>query len=199
MATSQPASIEASWSRIVQWLKSQRDAAHVADELLPGAPDAAAERVEATLGERLPDDVRQFWRVCGGSRPDEGAEATADEPWWQPGEWGSGLFPRSIPHTMSFSVLSPRASVEAWERLAEWEGFERHLLPIATDGGGDYQCVTVSAASGAARGRVVEWGHEECIAQVLASSLSSFLQQIADGLANGSIVYEDGHGLVRIA
>jgi len=73
------------------------------------------------------------------------------------------------------------------------------LLPIATDGGGDYQCVSFSAASGAARGQVVEWGHEECVAQVLAPSLSSFLQQIADGLADGSIGYKDGHGLVRMA
>jgi cell wall assembly regulator SMI1 len=198
MSTSTPTSVQESWTRINRWLRSHKDAASLADKLLPGVPEEALDRVEQALGVKLPADLRQFWKLCGGSRPDEGTEQTDDEPWWQAGEWPSDIFPRSIAETMAFSVLSPRAALEAWQRLQEWEGFERHLLPIAGDGGGDYQCVDISAQSGGHHGEVVEWGHEECAVQVLAPSLSSFLQQLADGLENGTIGHQSEHGLVRL-
>ena len=107
MTKAKSSSIEESWTRINQWLRSEGKAANLAKKLLPGVPEEALERVEKGLGVKLPADSRQFWQVCGGSRPDKGAEETDDEPWWQPGEWSSDIFPRSIPETMAFSVLSP--------------------------------------------------------------------------------------------
>ena len=198
MAKAKSPSIEESWSRINQWLRSQRKAASLAKKLLPGVPEEALERVEKGVGVRLPDDLRQFWQLCGGSRPGKGAEETDDEPWWQPGEWSSDFFPRSIPETMAFSILSPRAALEAWERLQEWEGFDRRWLPIAGDGGGDYQSVNLATKSSAHHGKVVEWSHEGEDSTVLAPSLSSFLQQLADGLERGTISYQRENGLVHV-
>ena len=129
----------------------------LAKKLLPGVPEEALKRVEKGLDVKLPADLREFWKLCGGSRPDKGAEETDDESWWQPGEWSSDFFPRCIPETMAFSILSPRAALEAWERLQEMEGFDRRLLPIAGDGGGDYQCVNVSTISSPHHGKVVQW------------------------------------------
>jgi cell wall assembly regulator SMI1 len=196
MAKSKSPSVEESWTRITRWLRSQRKAADVLKKLLPGVPEEALKRVEKKLGVKLPADLRQFWQLCGGSRPDKGAEKTDDEPWWQPGEWSSDFFPRSIPETMAFSILSPRAAFEAWERLQEWEGFDRRLLPIAGDGGSDYQCVNISAKH---HGKLVEWSPEEGEAKALAPSLSCFLQQLADGLEQGTIGYQRENGLVHLA
>jgi len=198
MAKSKSSSIEESWSRIIQWLRSEKNAASLAKKLLPGVPEEALNRVEKKLGMKLPADLRQFWQLCGGSRPDKGAEETDEEPWWQPGEWSSDIFPRSIPETMAFSILSPRAALEAWERLQEWQGFDRRLLPIARDGGGDYQCVNIAAKSRAHYGKVIEWSHEGEDGEALAPSLSSFLQQLADGLERGTIGYQRENGLVHL-
>lgn len=198
MPKSKSSSIQKSWTRINHWLRSQPKAASLAKKLLPGVPEKALNRLEKKLGVKLPADLRQFWQLCGGSRPDKGAEKTDDEPWWQPGEWSSDIFPRSIPETMAFSILSPRAALEDWERLQEWEGFDRRLLPIASDGGGDYQCVNVSPKPSADHGKVLEWSHEEGDTKVLAPSLSSFLQQVADGLEKGTIGYQRDNGLVHL-
>src|ERR1044071_3905018 len=198
MPKSKPASVKESWSRINQWLRANKQAAPVAEKLLPGVPEKALAKVEKALKKKLPPDLREFWQLCGGSRPDPEAEAgeTSDESWWQPGEWSSDIFPRSIPEIMAFSVLSPRAALEAWENLQEWDGFKRDFLPIAGDGGGDYQCVNLSAKS---TGQIVEWAHEEGDAKVLAPSLASFLHDLADGLKTDGVCFQADNRLVRLS
>jgi cell wall assembly regulator SMI1 len=198
MAKSKPASVKESWTRINHWLHSQPKTKDLSDRLLPGAPEKAINKLEKALGAKLPADLREFWQLCGGSRPDEGAEESDDDSWWQPGEWSSDIFPRSRPETMGFSVLSPRAALDVWERLQEYDEFDRQLLPIAGDGGGDYQCVNISAKSRAHYGDVVEWSPEEEDAKVLAPSLSAFLHQLADGLEKGTIGFQRDHGLVHL-
>jgi cell wall assembly regulator SMI1 len=197
MAKAKQPSVKESWTRITNWLRSKPEARDMADKLLPGAPDKAIVKLEKGLKAKLPADLSEFWQICGGSRPEEGADESEDEAWWQPGEWSSDIFPRSRPETMGFSVLSPRAALDVWQRLQEWDEFDRQLLPIAGDGGGDYQCVNISVKSGTHYGEVVEWSPEEEGPKVLASSLAAFLQQLAEGLEKGTITYQTDNGLVH--
>jgi cell wall assembly regulator SMI1 len=188
--------VEEACRRIRSWFAAHPEGhEEVWGKLLPGVPEEAIARVERGIARELPEDLKAFWRFCGGAMPWEGSE-NAVEPWWSEGEWSADLFPASIPHVTGFSVLSPRAALESWQSQREWEGIDEHWLPIATNGGGDYQYVDLSPDP-AHHGAIVEFEHEEGKAKRLAGSMADFLEEIASGLESGDITYEEGHGLAR--
>ncbi|MFL1565163.1 SMI1/KNR4 family protein, partial [Pseudomonas sp. O64] len=97
------------------------------DDTREGASDPAISQLEAQLGARLPDDYRQFLKVCNGGTVDYDVLATMSN-----GE----------EELLSFSLygLQPGETYESnpfeLEQLRKQPGFPATgLLPIGRDGG----------------------------------------------------------------
>src|SRR5687768_15301119 len=58
------AQVSTSWARIKAWLRGNLP--ETLADLCPGASAALIEEFENTIGRRLPDDVRESWRIHNG-------------------------------------------------------------------------------------------------------------------------------------
>jgi len=189
-------SVANSWSRIRAWLNS--NAPDAAERLQPGATDGQIQTLETALGVTLPDDLKDSLRIHNGGEE-------------------SGVFPSSDSlDMMGFSPLTTEEIVNEWTM---WKGLidggEFHVrtseaddgicsdwwsnswIPIAGNGGGDFQCVDLSPTESGTMGQIIGAWHDDTERQLIASSLANYLQMLADGLENGKYAYEDEEGIVQ--
>ncbi|SHG49671.1 SMI1/KNR4 family protein [Streptoalloteichus hindustanus] len=170
-----------SWARLLGWLGEHAPTTY--EVIRPGAADADIDALERELEERLPTELREWWRSCDGTEDGVFAE----------------LFP---PFYTPYSVTGALDSWRSWRKTwrDRWDepdcdpeagdaGFSYHpaWVPIAFDGCGDD--LVVDLRPGAARGCVLEWDHELC--QVLKPewpSLTAMLDEIVESLETGSRV-----------
>lgn len=132
--------VTADWTRILNHLGHVTPATRAA--LRPGDRWTAG-HVERELGVALPDDLRAFWSVCGGTRPDQRAN----------------VFP---PHYTPYSpaealACRQRMAGESLDRAAgdaDRLGWPDALLPVAQAGCDVY--MVVDLRPGPRRGQVLE-------------------------------------------
>jgi cell wall assembly regulator SMI1 len=192
-----PHSIAASWSRIEAWLPLNWPDG--LGKLLPAASTAEIEAAERRLGILFPEDVKGFYQLHNGTED-------------------LGLFPRSDPSDdMAFSPL-PLAQMfnewENWTKLTDAGNFtdlsaepasgiradwwNRGWIPIASNGGGDLQCIDLSPTEAGKAGQVISTWHESGNRELIAPSLTEYLRQIADGLESGRYHHKKGYGIVAL-
>jgi cell wall assembly regulator SMI1 len=194
-----PHDVVASWSRVEVWLKTNLPEA--LGKLCPGAIEAEIDETERLLGITLPEDVKQFYRVHN---------CTDD----------LGLFPSSDPSgwdNMAFSPLpleQVRSDWEDWKGLVEIGQFADlsakpaagiradwwncGWIPIASNGGGDFQCIDMAPTETGRSGQVISMWHENGRRELIASSLADYLRVIADALESGRFRYQKGSGIVEV-
>ena len=172
--------VESSWKRIDKWLKA--NAPDMLAALAPGASDAQIADVEQKLKVTFPEDVRASWRVHDGGED-------------------IGLLPSSEAGDMAYSLLSLKEMARDFKSMRAWRdmGWENGWLPIATNGGGDYQCVDLIGDDGdpATRGRVIEFQHEVSDYEPVAASLAERLRELAAGLESGKYRVDEDNGIER--
>jgi cell wall assembly regulator SMI1 len=189
-----PHDVAASWSRIKSWLRSNWPEALA--ELRPGASEEEIGATERHLGLMLPEEMKQFYRIHNGA--------------------GVSLFPSSDPgDPMPFTALpleEVRADWTNWKRLVDIGEFADRSaeaapgvradwwncgwIPLASNGGGDYQCLDLAPAPTGTTGQVISMWHENGQRQLLAPSLSEYLRLIADGLESGKYIRDKMYDLV---
>jgi cell wall assembly regulator SMI1 len=187
--------IAASWSRVESWLRSNWPEA--LDKLHLGAPEEEIGATERLLGLTLPEEVKQFYRIHNG----------VDD---------VGLFPSSDPSDeMAFGPIpleQVRPDWESWKRLVEIGQFADlsakpaagiradwwncGWIPIASNGGGDFQCIDMAPTETGSSGQVISMWHENGRRELIAPSLSDYLRLIAEGLESGKYNYDEGYGIV---
>src|SRR5262245_39129632 len=64
----QPATVACSWQRIEKWLKEHFP--EILADLRPGLTEADLNQFEETIGQRLPEDVRESYRIHDGQEGD---------------------------------------------------------------------------------------------------------------------------------
>ncbi len=190
-------SVADSWSRVRAWLDT--NAPDAADRLQPAASEAQIQMLEAALGMTLPSDLRAFLEIHNGG----------DD---------TGIFPSSDSFDMlGFSPLATEEIVDAWRMLKELvDGGEfgdrtsdadpgirsdwwcTSWIPIASNGGGDFQCVDLSPTDSGTAGQIIGAWHDDNERQLIAPSLADYLRMLADGLESGKYAYEEDDGIVQI-
>ncbi|MEM1027369.1 MAG: SMI1/KNR4 family protein [Planctomycetota bacterium] len=171
---------EKAWKTIDAWLK--KNAPRIAEALEPGADDELIESVEKKLKVSLPEDVKTTYRIHAG-----GVE--------------SDLLPSSEAQDMGFSLLPLDRLFAERRNLRGWPNVEKGWVPIADNGGGDYQCVDVRGEPDdpSTVGRLVEYQHELSDAEPLAKSLADRLTEVAAGLKSGRFGYYEDCGIVLVS
>jgi cell wall assembly regulator SMI1 len=137
-------------------------------QLNPPATDAQIAAMEAIVGGRLPDDLRELYLFANGQQfPDDFVRA-------RPGSSTAFLFGH-------YEFMDLREAASSSNR--EWFAF-------ASDGGGNYYAVVLVPGQGETRGEVIVIGRDED-RRVLAPNLTTFLARAAE--RRPPISDRDGH------
>lgn len=168
------------------------------DPLLnPPATDAQLDAAQAHLGLSLPADVRALYRLADGQ-----VQYRHDDP-----RWAAGLVAGEplLPLTEALLQWDQWAGFEGETGLDEFasstpEGFVqpkysvRGWIPLTHDGGGNHVGVDLDPDVRGTVGQVITFGRDDDQHQVLAPSLLSYLDQLADLLEQGLGVPGDDDG-----
>ncbi|WP_406697849.1 SMI1/KNR4 family protein [Singulisphaera sp. Ch08] len=204
-----PAPVAESWHRIEAWMS--RHCPEVIAALLPGASETEIAEFEAVIGQKLPADVRESYRIHDGLGPipmeyyerfedDEDINASSPE------------FIHSLFYEMGLHSICGRRGREAilsnwadrggseliYHEYSECEVFPADAIQIRDDCRGwiplfcsDGNCFGVDLAPGPTGvvGQVINFGNDENEFKfVLATSWAQFLEDYADELEAGNFV-----------
>jgi cell wall assembly regulator SMI1 len=199
------ASVCASWNRIDAWLEAH--APQVKGTLQPGVTDQQLAVCESKIGQSLPTDLKESFRIHDG-QVDETEHGVMDVP-------PAGLMPfvgQSYLGEPSYELLPLARVVQDWEMLTgidfggrksepdlairnEW--YHTGWIPIATNGGGDYFCIDLAPTANGTVGQVITITHDNPKRKLVAISFAAYLEQLAAGLEGGLIfLEEDGSSFV---
>ncbi|MEX0718596.1 MAG: SMI1/KNR4 family protein [Planctomycetaceae bacterium] len=178
------------WDRIESWLRANAPADSC--ELSEGASIADIKRAEAVMGCRLPDDVRESYRIHNGSNRTWlfqqgflmplGDEA---EPCTVVGIWTGML---DCAEMMKNERGTPNGPIKA-----DW--WNQKWIPLTENDGGDFICVDLAPESGGRIGQVIDWSHELAATVVLEKSWCDWLESLAVRLESGGCRFAvDGYG-----
>ena len=189
--------IAASWSRIEAWLLKNWPQA--LDELRPAAPEPEIESTERLLGLSFPEELKQFYRLHNGSE-DLGLFPSPDASGWD--EMAFSPLPltqvrsewESWKHLIEMGEFAGQSSQPATGIRADW--WNCGWIPMASNGGGDFQCIDMAPAETGRAGQVISMGHESGRRELIARSLSDYLRRLADGLESGEYRHKEGYGIV---
>jgi cell wall assembly regulator SMI1 len=168
--------VRSSWQRIDKWLSA--NSAGLLKALRPGASESALQGAEKRMQITLPEDVRATYRAHDGTEK-------------------ARVFPRVMNiGAASFGPLTLKQAASLWTSKSHDQGWKNRWRAIAADESGDYQFVDLDETSGAKRGRVMEWNHEEGRARLVAPTLGARLAELAEGFEKGRYVVDDALGMV---
>ena len=192
------APLEISWSRIADWLRSNRP------ELTPMLGTAASIEAiletEATIGGRLPETMRESYLLQDG---------------FPYGEQELPILPGHASEGSGYCLLPIEGVAEEWtiwKDLIDDGTFKGETsqpdagitdrwwsdawIPIGGNGAGDLLCIDLQPAEGGTVGQVIEAIHDDDDRKLLAASWPAYLETLADGLTSGRVVYDDEIGLI---
>ncbi len=188
------------------WLVFLNDLGFAAEaQLNPPATKAAIMAVEAEIGFRLPDDLRELYLRADGQKS-----------LYDPIDPGAGTIVTPLFGGYEFVPLSKALGdyrnwvdvIDEWGDEGdpnEWitlragdapvacEYFRRGWFPFAIDGGGNAYAVDLAPVPGGTYGQIILIGSDEDERQVLAPGLTAFLL----AAAGCEPVWEEGDGPLR--
>jgi cell wall assembly regulator SMI1 len=182
-------SVRESWERIASWY--DRNTRPGKFWRAPGASESQIDALEEALGSRLPEDVRESYRLHNGTSwllhyGEVMALGDVEAVWRRYGGWqrddgyavGASWQPREIKGPIKPIWWSPLR------------------IPITDNGGGDPVMLDLDPAEGGTRGQVIDFNHEVGPLGVLASGWAEWLGAIADGLDAGEYVFHESEETV---
>jgi cell wall assembly regulator SMI1 len=173
------------WRRIVASLAKVVPEDELVLEFLPGATEAEVAEAESRMGLRLPDDVRESYKVHNGMG-DLGAFYenqrlnVLDE---VVSAWH--LMCNLVEAFEEFTPEPPPGPVKRVWANSKW-------VPLTESGGGQQVCIDLDPPEGGMLGQAIEFCHETGPIRVLAASWRDFLSQFADDLEAGKYRYTFG-------
>ena len=160
--------------------------------LAEGAALSDIESVEAEIGCLLPDDLRHLLQLHNGSREYQvlpgwelfSVDRLLDE--WR--VWEALYHTQFKPDGYDCKPVGPVRDDEWW-RLS-W-------IPFCGDGGGNHLCLDMEPATAGSVGQVITMWHDNPARELVATSLTEFVEMIADDFENGALCWDDEWGGVH--
>jgi cell wall assembly regulator SMI1 len=161
------------WNRIHAWLKENAPAGF--GNLRPGASAKAIADAEKAMGLKLPADVKASYRIHNGQ---------GDDPLWV----DTGLVGGE-----AWRLISLQEIVEQWKLWSQARTAYDHRVPLACNAMSDWVFLDLHPAS-ASRGCLRVQRHDRRQTDPFFSSFSSLLDDFADKLEEGEMVYSGEEG-----
>jgi cell wall assembly regulator SMI1 len=193
----QRSTISTSWGRIEKWLATA--APDILFSLNHPATEDSLTLLEETVYCPMPEDFINSWKIHDGQQ-------------------SGGLFPFSgfLGPEPAFGLFPISEIVREWAMMKElFEGgdyrglsvraspairpnwWNLRWIPFAGNGGGDYFCVDLNPISSGTCGQVILFHHDRKERQLLAPSLNSLLEKLADGFESREIVVSTKYNIVN--
>ncbi|HVY90587.1 MAG TPA: SMI1/KNR4 family protein [Hyphomonadaceae bacterium] len=162
------------------------------DFLAGGASETDLIEAERIIGIALPDDLRHLLKLHDGS---QGYQAL---PGWELlssegiiSEWTiwEDLYRSEFKPEGYESEPSGPIRSDEWWRL-KW-------IPFTRDGGGNCLCVDMAPAAGGTKGQVITLWHDNPGRELIAPSLTEFVEILAEDMEDGKLVWDEEWGSFR--
>ncbi len=193
------ARVSAAWDRIERWLETNAPSAlkHLGGPATP----RDLEKLEATVGFPLPDEVKDIYSIHNGESG-EGSGMLGDWDAFLPlllvlANWrlyvdlaeqlgGREDTPDRWRRQVEEGVISVKGPVKPLIGSTRW-------IPVTSMNGDVLRFLDFDPAPGGQPGQVIEVDPEGCMYQVVARSFVEFLEQHADALDRGEYVVVEGN------
>ncbi|MGL5058964.1 MAG: SMI1/KNR4 family protein [Microcoleus sp.] len=182
-------SMQEIWTKIETWLIA--NAPQIFEELQPGASEFRISELEELLSIQLPEDVKSSYRIHDGQftynygliygRELLSLERIADE--WH--VWKELLDSDTFKTEDGEDIGSEAAPgiCNVW--------WSPKWIPLTYDGAGNHDCLDLNPAVGGTVGQIVTMWHDDPDRQIVAPNFRVWLQQYADGLASGQLIFSE--------
>ncbi|MEJ0058142.1 MAG: SMI1/KNR4 family protein [Terricaulis sp.] len=175
------------WQRYITPLAKQHEP--FMSYLAAGASAAEIAETERVIGVALPADLVHLLSRHNGS-----SEAQVLPGWelfsadrivreWR--VWEELRRDEFVPDGLTCNPAGPIRGDEWW-RLG-W-------IPFTGDGGGNHLCIDMDPAPGGAVGQIITMWHDDETREVVAPSLTDFVEMIADDLEAGDLHWDEDWG-----
>jgi cell wall assembly regulator SMI1 len=181
--------VASSFARIMTWADANAPLLRVS--LRPGASADELQRFETLIGQALPQDVRDLYRLADGqipfqfgrtphypglflSLPFNPIEVVIRD--WQ---FGEEVLGRNEPNTDEFLSSYPPGAVKALHYNNGW-------IPLSDDAGGNHMAIDLDPGPAGNAGQWIIFGVDEFERMRVASSLAAFLHWVAVEMEAGN-------------
>ncbi|MCU0546814.1 MAG: SMI1/KNR4 family protein [Oscillatoriaceae cyanobacterium Prado104] len=182
------------WTKIETWLIA--NAPQILEVLQPGASDDRISELEELLSIQLPEDVKSSYRIHNGQFT-----------------YNYGL----IYGREFLSLARIKDEWECWKELLDSGTFETEdgedigseaapgicnvwwspkWIPLTYDGAGDRDCLDLNPAVGGTVGQIVTMWHDDSERKIVAPSFRVWLQQYADRLESGQLIFSEKYNCI---
>ena len=181
--TTQP-TVADSWQKIEVWLAANEP--ELMKSLNPGATDAQILEVEKAIGNSLPEQIKESYRIHNG-------QSSGDLiPPLQPDDEGSYVLYSTV--EMLREWRSWKELVDSGEFRGKESGPDQGIqsswwhpgwISFASNGGGDSMCIDLAPAQGGTVGQIITMNHESSARQKLANSFAEWLSELTYTIESG--------------
>lgn len=185
--TFDPKRFDAAWERYVVAIEKTHPAFR--SYFGEGASEADIQAAEAATGSKFPADLRHLLSRLAGSNSQFALPGwELFEPARIADEWGVWEDLRRTQFVPEGYDCEPNGPIKGdeWWRLG-W-------IPFCGDGGGNHLCVDLDPAEGGALGQVISMWHDMANRDLIAPSLTDFIEIIATDAEAGQLVWDEEMG-----
>lgn len=188
-----PRRFDAAWERYIAAIEKSYRLFRI--HLGKGASPASIAACEKAIGVTLPPDLRHLLSLRGA-----GTDDVFVLPGWElfspdriVSEWQVWEELRRTEFVPDGYTCEPQGPIlgDEWWRLG-W-------IPFCGDGGGNHLCVDTDPAPGGTGGQVISLWHDAPERQLIATSLTEFIEIIARDAEAGELVWDEEWGGVNAA
>jgi cell wall assembly regulator SMI1 len=180
------------WDRIHLWLGA--NAPEVLKSLCPGAGERKIRAAERAMGITFPEDVKACYRIHDGQKCKRGAR------WPPPFLYGQNWERlddmlcawRSMKGLVDDGTFSRWRSVPDGPIRTEW--WHPAWIPLTSNSFGDAHYLDLAPAPGGDVGQIISWQNDDPGREVVANSLTDWLDDFAEELEEGLWQYSEEYG-----
>ncbi|MGF1580726.1 MAG: SMI1/KNR4 family protein [Gemmataceae bacterium] len=184
-----------SWQRIEEFLRSNHPEIH--HSLQGPATEEAIAELEQVVGQTLPNDFKELWRIHDG----------------QDDDFGEGIFPDLSSEDWPeppFLLMSVEMIQQDWSILKalnaegnfddvrrrpppeiQKEFWHQGWIPIGHNGAGDHYCLDMAPTEKGKVGQIIIYYNDGPDPILVAPSLADWLHDLANGLESGKFRLEE--------
>jgi cell wall assembly regulator SMI1 len=171
------------WTKLEEWLRV--NAPELRATMQKGASEKQIATLEVYLGVTLPNDYREFLKLCNGQTEEaefgffNGELLSTKGIKFQWGIWKRLLDEGSF--DTSKSKPDPGIRNDWWN--PRW-------IPFTHDGGGNHRCLDLQPSDEGTVGQVITMWHDSQERELIFPHFTAWLEHVLEGLESGQIVFD---------